>query len=195
MSFGDNMIGILDALSSNLTSYLDFSPDTEILSDNIDVEFGSSSSHRVTLLRQNGERALVPDTNAYPVVLFSLRNLIDLFPMKIQRDHNLRSVSEMLDVSMFPSDSFVTDNLIGRISIPLLSSVNVRDYSTFHCLSLEKDSRFIKHAWKTTVVILCHMTTPTSRVSVHFLSCYKWLASSKMKRLSSPPSKTTLNCS
>eukprot|EP00105_Crassostrea_gigas_P045902 XP_019930050.1 PREDICTED: uncharacterized protein LOC105346195 isoform X2 [Crassostrea gigas] len=148
VSFGDNMIGILDALSSNLTSYLDFSPDTEILSDNIDVEFGSSSSHRVTLLRQNGERALVPDTNAYPVVLFSLRNLIDLFPMKIQRDHNLRSVSEMLDVSMFPSDSFVTDNLIGRISIPLLSSVNVRDYSTFHCLSLKKDSRFIKHAWK-----------------------------------------------
>uniref|UniRef100_K1RNE9 Neurogenic locus notch-like protein 1 n=1 Tax=Magallana gigas TaxID=29159 RepID=K1RNE9_MAGGI len=123
VSFGDNMIGILDALSSNLTSYLDFSPDTEILSDNIDVEFGSSSSHRVTLLRQNGERALVPDTNAYPVVLFSLRNLIDLFPMKIQRDHNLRSVSEMLDVSMFPSDSFVTDNLIGRISIPLLSSI------------------------------------------------------------------------
>lgn len=36
---------------------------------------------------------------------------------------------------------------------------------------------------KTTVVILCHMTTPTSRVSVHFLSCYEWLASSKMKRL------------
>lgn len=35
VSFGDNMIGILDALSSNLTSYLDFSPDTEILSDNI----------------------------------------------------------------------------------------------------------------------------------------------------------------
>lgn len=35
VSFGDNMIGVLDALSSNLTSYLDFSPDTEILSDNI----------------------------------------------------------------------------------------------------------------------------------------------------------------
>lgn len=35
VSFGDNIIGILDALSSNLTSYLDFSPDTEIVSDNI----------------------------------------------------------------------------------------------------------------------------------------------------------------
>lgn len=55
----------------------------------------------------------------------------------VHRDHNLLSVSEMLDVSMFPSDSFVTDNLIGRISIPLLSSVCniiVRSNSKFHIL-------------------------------------------------------------
>lgn len=45
VSFGDNMIGILDALSSNLTSYLDFSPDTEILSDNI-------GNHLLTFIRR-----------------------------------------------------------------------------------------------------------------------------------------------
>lgn len=56
----------------------------------------------------------------------------------VHRDHNLRSVSEMLDVSMFPSDAFVTDHLIGRISIPLLSSVCiiiiVRNNRKFHNL-------------------------------------------------------------
>lgn len=54
----------------------------------------------------------------------------------VHRDNSLRSVSEMLDVSMFPRDAFVTDHLIGRISIPLLSSVCniiiVRNYRKFH---------------------------------------------------------------
>lgn len=58
VSFGDNMIGILDALSSNLTSYLDFSPDTEILSDNI-------GNHLLTFTRRLHAGAL--EQNIYVI--------------------------------------------------------------------------------------------------------------------------------
>lgn len=88
MSFGSNLIGVLDALTSNLTTHLDFSPDTEVLTDNIgkrssgnviagccycnktrvmlltyssymtDVKFESSLNNRIALFRKNEEGRL-----------------------------------------------------------------------------------------------------------------------------------------
>ena len=88
MSFGSNLIGVLDALTSNLTTHLDFSPDTEVLTDNIgkhssgnviagccycnkirvmlltysfymtDVKFESSLNNYIALFRKNEEGRL-----------------------------------------------------------------------------------------------------------------------------------------
>ncbi|XP_062567506.1 uncharacterized protein LOC134229736 [Saccostrea cucullata] len=148
VSFGSNMVGILDSLISNMSGYLEFSPHTDVLSDNIDVSIRSSSVSLVTLYRRNQEGELTVENKEYPVISIVLRSLTEMFPENIERKLNQRSVTDMYDVSLFPRDSFSAERVIGEIKIPLLAFVFAEDYSEFICLSLEKNSRYTKHEWK-----------------------------------------------